>query len=158
MHVQSTILAFAFHSYILWYHMILLVDGEGPHQTANVHAYLGFRCPHIPEDWVFAWHGPKDNDKSKGVWWWKIQPSSKLNRFSKTINNKTCQVAVIKSMAPDKVIFFFYQKVLILFLYLHENTEVLLMSTQIICFYGKMKENIMLIPSLIWSYAKGIFR
>ena len=37
---------------------------------------------------VFALHGPKDNDKSKGVWWWKIQPSSELHlvRFSK--NNK----------------------------------------------------------------------
>ena len=46
-HAQSIIRAFAFHSYILWYPMILLADSEGPDQTAQ--ADLCLLCPHIPE-------------------------------------------------------------------------------------------------------------
>ena len=41
---------FALHAYILEYPIILLVDSEGPDQTADAQADLGLRCPHMPED------------------------------------------------------------------------------------------------------------
>ena len=49
-HAQSIIPTFALHSYILWYHMILLADSEGPDQAVDVQAELGLRCPHMPKD------------------------------------------------------------------------------------------------------------
>ena len=45
----------AFHSYILWYQMILLVDSEGPDKTD-----LGLHCLHMPED---TWHSPFGSKK-----------------------------------------------------------------------------------------------
>ena len=45
---QSIIRAFALHSYILSYPVILVADSEGPDQTAQ--ADLGLRCPIMPED------------------------------------------------------------------------------------------------------------
>ena len=41
-HAQSIIRAFAFHSYIHKYPMILLADSEGPAQSDQ-----GLHCPHI---------------------------------------------------------------------------------------------------------------
>ena len=37
--------------------MILLVESEGPDQSAGAQADLGLRYLHMPED-VFAWHRP----------------------------------------------------------------------------------------------------
>ena len=46
----NIIRAFALHSYILTYRMILLADTEGPDQCADAQADLGLRCSHMPED------------------------------------------------------------------------------------------------------------
>ena len=53
-HAQSIIRVFTLDSYILQYPMIPLADTEGPDQTVDVQAGLGFCCPHMPEH-VFAW-------------------------------------------------------------------------------------------------------
>ena len=47
--MQSIIQAFALHSYILLYPMILLADSEGPDQIADAQADLGHHCPHTPD-------------------------------------------------------------------------------------------------------------
>ena len=50
MHGKSVILAFALHSYILYYPRILLLDSEGPDQMADGQADLALCCLQMPED------------------------------------------------------------------------------------------------------------
>ena len=55
-HAQSIIRAFALHSYILQYLMILFADRECP--DAHAQSDLGLRCQHRFQKHVFAWRSP----------------------------------------------------------------------------------------------------
>ena len=92
--MQSIICAFALHSYMLWYAMILLADSESPNQTARKR-----RQRH-----VFAWRGPfycPFDIKCKGFFSFVFNPP--LGR--RTVWSSVCPSVCLSNVCPSDILF-----------------------------------------------------